>query len=172
MEPCVWFYDNKPLQKYSLTEILTLPSLNIHITMINISHQFNNCIFIDTIGNLKIYSDICNLFYNVLSVYSLRQFMRELKKLKSKYDFVLFIDSITFLVDKGLNNFKDVYSMLWSLIYNNKCTIIVSNHYRVEKINNDVFLVPRLGDLWSNIVSYRILYKYIKNKIIYTIEIN
>lgn len=170
MNTSIWFYENNPLQKYSLTEIITLPSLNVHLTMINISKQFEECIFIDTIGNIKIYSDFYNLYINVVSVYSLRHFLRALEGLKSYHNFVLFIDSITFIVDKGLHNFKDIYASLWSLIYNNKCTIIVSNHYRLEKSNYDVFLIARLGDVWSNIVSYRIIYKYDKNKLIYEIE--
>lgn len=92
--------------------------------------------------------------------------IRELKRLQNQFDFLLVIDSISFLADKNLQVYLEIYSILLNLILKNNCTVICTNQYRESDKN--VF-IPRLGGVWSKIVTNRIFYKFVSNKVTYEI---
>lgn len=136
--------NNKTFPRNTIIELCILPDVKVHNIMIDISKQSENNFFIDTVGNLCSCLDIKPIFAH-------KQFIRVLKRLASERDFFLFIDSITFMLKKTFRH-QPIYNLLWSLVYKNNATIIVSNHYRVYYNK----LKPMMTSKWTFMIGYRI----------------
>ncbi|KAK6090726.1 hypothetical protein P3W45_000449 [Vairimorpha bombi] len=161
-----WSFDSNDLPRYSLTEMLVPPSCQIHKKLIDLQDQFDKSYYLDTVGNLMLYNTHNSLDIYVIYISSIRKLVRELHKFKTESNFLLVIDSISFLADKNVQIYLQVYSIFWNLITKNKCTVICTNHYRKAAKN---LFVPRLGGTWSRIVTNRIFYKFLSNKLVYEI---
>lgn len=147
------------LRRNSIIELCVLPDMNVHNTMVELSRQTDNPVFFDTVGNLRFVAD-------ALYILSYRKLIKALLSLRSRQGFVLFIDSISFLGDKSMASLQRVYNVLWMLIYENDATVVVSNHYRIASSTGGAEFVPRLGQRWKMMVSYRIMYGYDGDKIV------
>jgi hypothetical protein len=134
------------LEEESLIELCAYPDMSVHVLFKDISKIKRKSYFIDTQGNLECIGVEC------IRIFNIEQLFEEVTKMKKEFDFFLFIDSITFAIDGIREEFSEEYeyhpqllfNMLWSLIYENKATIIVSNHYRIKKGGGEG-LIPRLG---------------------------
>lgn len=139
--------------------------MKVHNMMVELSKQVENPVFLDTVGNLRFRT-------NALYVLGLRKFVRTLLSLRSRRNFVLFIDSMSFLADKSVTNQQRIFNILWTLIYENDATVVVSNQYRTASTPGFVGFVPRLGRRWGTMVSYRIMFKYLGDSIVTEISSN
>ncbi|KAF7683808.1 hypothetical protein TCON_0985 [Astathelohania contejeani] len=154
----------------SLIEICTFPGMEIHKLMAEISTQVETSFFIDTCGNMAAMGIKCHRVFDIKHLF---EYVAELKK---HSNFYLFIDTITFLID--ISNQIDenkytpqkFYNELWSLIYKNGATVIVSNHYKMNKINGKAIVKPRMGILWYRIISYRIFMEWKGEEIIFRLD--
>ncbi|WUR04142.1 DNA repair RAD51-like protein 1 [Vairimorpha necatrix] len=164
-----WSFNSHTFTKCSITEILVIPSIEVHKILVEISSQFSSVFFLDTIGNLTIYNDFYSLNLNIVTVTSIRKFLRVLKGLSNSNTELLIIDSVSFLSDVNVPVYTHFYSLLSSLCTKNNLTIICTNHYRNTTKN---CFGPKLGVVWNNLVTHRIFYKYEKNKITYEITTN
>lgn len=163
-----WSFYNHIFTKYSIIEILVLPSVEIHKVLIDISKQFTFTYFIDTIGNIFLYNDYNKLDLNVVQITSIRKLLRIITNHKNNTkDALIVIDSVSFLSDINVSIYTLFYSMVNTLCLKNNCTVICTNHYRQT---SKYYFTPRLGLIWSKMVKHRIYYKYSKDEIIYEIE--
>lgn len=157
--------DMSKIKRNSLVELCVVPDVQVHLIMKQMSNSFEHNYFFDTIGNLKYVVEDC------VEIYSLRKMIRELGRMKAYDSFTLFIDSITIIGDKK-DGSSTVLSLLWDLVYTNKATIILSNHYQYFVNGKKSFFVPRLGSKFGNLMSYRIFFQYKRNKLSYEIVDN
>lgn len=148
----------RELRMNSIIELCVLPDMKVHDIMVEMGKQVENPVFLDTVGNLRFKT-------NALYVLSYRGFVKELLSLRSKKGFVLFVDSISFPVDKLAVNMQKIFNLLWTLIYDNDATIVVSNHYKVVNSSGFASFVPRLGSRWKMMVSYRVMFKYLDGRL-------
>lgn len=93
-------------------------------------------------------------------VVSLGDLFDRLEDVKKHKDFVLVIDSVTFVCDKSPRSIRPFNAMLWSIVYKCNATIVTVNHYRLGKARGVFKLVPRMGRFWSRSVSYQLLFRY------------
>ncbi|ADM12395.1 uncharacterized protein Eint_100690 [Encephalitozoon intestinalis ATCC 50506] len=147
------------LRRNSIIELCVFPDMNVHRMMVELSKQTDNPVFFDTVGNLRVVADASFIL-------SYRKLVKALLSLKSRRGFVLFIDSISFLADKSVANLQRFYNILWMLIYENDATIVVSNHYRIVRNRGALDFALELGQRWKMMVSYRIMYKYVGDKVV------
>ncbi|EPR78998.1 hypothetical protein SLOPH_1800 [Spraguea lophii 42_110] len=134
----------------SLIEILILPDTNVSQIFSMLSKN-KESYFIDTKGNLRIKN-------NLYKIFTISEYFSTINTfLENKRNFILFIDSITFVSDMCTTKekMKEMYNILWKVIYNTKSTVIVTNHYNK---NNNSF-VARLGYMWRRIITQRIKIK-------------
>ncbi|KAF9762867.1 hypothetical protein NGRA_1698 [Nosema granulosis] len=157
--------DTSKIRRNSIIELCVVPDVQIHLIMKQMSASFDHPYFFDTIGNLKYVVE------DAIEIYSLRKLIRELNKMKAHDSFTLFIDSITIIGDKK-DGSSTVFSILWDLVYTNKATIILSNHYQYFVNGSKSYFVPRLGKRFWNLVNYRIFFQYKRNKLSYEIVDN
>ena len=153
--------DGHELRTNSIIELCVLPNMMVHKMMAEIGRQVTDAVFVDTVGNLRFVTD-------AIYVLSYRKFVKTLLSLRSRHGFVLFIDSMAFIADKQVPDAQKIYNILWELIYVNDATVIVSNHYKVHQSK----LVPRFGARWEMMVSYRVMLRYVKGKVVSSVHAN
>lgn len=146
------------LKENSIIELCVLPDMRVHDMMAELGKQVDQPVFLDTVGNLRFVAD-------ALYILSYRKLVKALLSLRSRSGFVLFIDSISFLADRPMTNLQRIYNILWSLIYKNNATVVVSNHYKVTSGAHATGFTPRLGLRWRMMVSYRVMFGYVKDEI-------
>lgn len=108
-------------------------------------------------------------YYFISGFNKLIEKLDDVKKLR---DFVLVIDSITFVCDCAPQCIQHVINMLWALIYECGATVITVNHYRMGRVKRADGLVPRMGYRWEFFVAYQILFTYKKGEIVFTVKEN
>lgn len=166
----------------SLIEFCIFPQIQINKLFFELAKQKNKVFFIDTIGNIDIllkHQNI-NLEYKCYRIFSINDFHEVYCTLKTEIGFYLFIDSITFVIEWNeydikpwdKNHPKRIYNKLWELIYSNNATIIVTNHYKTKIENGNRIFIPRLGNDFFRIISYRVLLENNDKEIVYKLIVN
>ncbi|KRH91948.1 hypothetical protein M153_1698300069, partial [Pseudoloma neurophilia] len=93
----------------------------------------------------------------IFRIYDIKDFLKICSDIKkhTNSDIILFIDTLTCLIDSLSDKsvISLIYNEIWSLIYFNKATIFITNHYK----RHDTFYVPRLGLNQIINVDYRVL---------------
>ena len=184
-------YEN--FEKQSLIELVVLPHMNYLDYISELIYKTNHLIILDTQGTLNfkfgsnkwmenedLETNKCKLDRtNIISsqkridysyIFSVNDLFDKLEKLRNYKDFILILDSVTFIGDKSPNSIKNLCKAIWTLIYESNSTVIVINHFRIGKEKRTYKLVPRMGVLWEKAISYRIKFSYKNNKICYIIE--
>lgn len=103
---------------------------------------------------------------------SFEDFKLKLESLKKYKNYILLIDSITFVCDVSPMSIRSINTLIWSIIYTSKSTAITINHYRYENRNGVEKYIPRMGDYWSKFVSYQIFFRSIMGKISFVVNEN
>ncbi|TBU10805.1 hypothetical protein CWI38_1150p0030 [Hamiltosporidium tvaerminnensis] len=176
------YFQEDCFKEESLIEICTFPQIQINKLFLEMAKQKKKVFFMDTIGNidLLIKHQNRNKEYECFRIFSISDFYDVCSILQSETGFYLFIDSITFVIEWNKysikpgeeNHPKKIYNKLWDLIYSNNATIIVTNHYRPKLENGNKVYVPRLGNCFFRIISYRVLLKNNDNEIEYKVIVN
>lgn len=91
---------------------------------------------------------------------SLSDLFSKLDDVKKHRDFVLVIDSATFVCDRSPDSIRPFNAALWSIVYKCNATVITVNHYRVGRVHGAHKLIPRMGSFWSHTVSYQLQFRY------------
>lgn len=156
----------------TIIDFVVLPDIQVGSIISNLLQKYNNVVIMDTKGNLSEYSNLQNERIEYNFIYSLENLYNKIKSLKCKGDFLLVIDSITFVCDISLNSINEFIRLLWDTIYECNATIVTINHYRVEKTKRGNQLVPRMGNLWSKTVSYQVSFYIKENNFRYKIKEN
>ncbi|KAL6122843.1 hypothetical protein NUSPORA_00102 [Nucleospora cyclopteri] len=163
--------NDKNLDKNSFIDIVIQPdinSLNVIQSLIN----NENIIVFDTEGN--IYHSLLNApvtdisskieintnSYTIIPIYSLTKLIKELEKLQKYNNFILVLDSITFVCDRDVLMIQEIVNILWNTIYTCNCTVICFNHYKIHLSNENYQLIPRMGKKYSNFISYRVFCEF------------
>lgn len=141
----------------------------------NENSQFSSSSDSESFENLHNSDNLFNLFSKRVDysfVESFEDFKFKIESLKNYKNFVLIIDTITFVCDISSLSIKSINVLLWSIIYKTNSTIVTINHYRVNKQNEIVNFVPRMGKYWSTFVSYQILFRNIFNQLTFSVNEN
>lgn len=94
-------------------------------------------------------------------------------KLRSYRDFILILDSVTFICDTSPDTIKDFANMLWSLIYSCNASIITVNHFKIDSDKKGKLrLTPRMGNYWKKIISFQVEFVSGSDQIKYKISRN
>ncbi|ORD98631.1 hypothetical protein A0H76_2151 [Hepatospora eriocheir] len=145
------------LKEKLLVDVVIKPNRNIN-DIIKILLKDSTVVVFDTIGNFNkdlLPKDI--VLFKYFWIKSINHLYKTLRSLKEKRKFILIIDSITFVCDFDYKMIKSTLNELWKTIYQNKCTIICINHFRYESENDTLKLIPRMGYVYNNFISYRII---------------
>lgn len=171
-------------EKNSIIDLVIIPKIDISEIIEQMSSGFGHLIILDTQG--KLFFNYKNSLWSIgeecmsesaksedsslLSnnqmqridysfISSLDELFEKLGAIKACRDYVLIIDTVTFVFDISPRSMKHFITVLWSLIYECNATIVTVNHYRHSKEQNGYKLIPRLGLLWKMCVSYQLLFK-------------
>lgn len=66
-------------------------------------------------------------------------------------------DSICFIYDTQPFLLKNVMLKLWDLIYNNNCTVVLINHFKIKYENGQVKHFYRMNSVYENYITQRIV---------------
>jgi len=94
--------------------------------------------------------------YRVASFHTLMGYLEELER---ENDFILLINSITFVFDRLLIALERTVNQLERLLEKSNVRVITINHYKLSKSRERYSLVPRLGKLWQICVAKQVLLK-------------
>lgn len=106
-------------------------------------------------------------YYFINGLHNLIQKLKEIRRFR---DFVLVIDSVTFVCDCSPFNLQYLINLLWAVVYKCNATVITVNHYRIGKIKRTYKLVPRMGVRWAFFVTYQVLFSYHKSEMVFSIR--
>lgn len=126
------------LPEHSLV-LLTIPPYFNLPSMSTISLPNKRLIIFDTVGNFYLAGSECHF------ISTLDELFESLVQLKHERDFVLLIDTLTFLIDIGLPfmECRRYFNLLWELIYENNAEVIVVDHYKSVKVDDKFVIRPR-----------------------------
>lgn len=168
---------NNFLERNSIIDIVVPPNVSLVEIVKEIKSNFDICVLLDTKGNLVEEFLISGLPTDgqpvgIISclVLTFDYFIKQLENLKNLKNFVLIIDSITFVCDISPNSIKLVNSLFWNLIYQCDATVISINHYRKGHDKSVFNYIPRMGNFWASTISYQILVKQIDFKLQYNVK--
>ncbi|ELA42732.1 uncharacterized protein VICG_00047 [Vittaforma corneae ATCC 50505] len=160
---------NLNFEDNTIIDLVMPPGMQISPIISDIILKYNHIFILDTQGQL--YSSFNQYGWNIGNskrisytfVFSLNDLYKRIESIRVFNNFVLVLDSITFVCDVSPLSIKSFSNLLWSLVYECSATIITINHYRIDKNKNRFELIPRMGGFWRRIVSYQVEFTDLQN---------
>lgn len=156
----------------TLIDLVICPHMNITPVILAITRKFQLVFLLDTQGQLYFQFSECSWAadgkkeckrLNYAFVCTLDDLYQKIENLKAYKDFILVLDSVTFVCDMAPLQIKTFSSILWKIIYECNATIITINHFRLDKQRDVYRLVPRMGAFWRKVVSYQVEFNISQN---------
>ena len=163
-----------------LMDIVVPPGMDVVKVLREIIGWREHIVVLDMVGNL--YSKVTHGPRNELEslageiechfVSSAEKLLSMVEKQRNKRGFTLVIDSLVHFQDAFVFGIRDLSGLLWSIVYDCGSTVVTINNYKVEFGLDSPRLVPRMGKLWPELVSYQLLVEKNPEKISYTVQRN
>jgi hypothetical protein len=163
-------------EKQSMIELVILPHMDYLSFIAEFIDQAKHLIILDTQGYLNLNfgsnkwmedKETREQMVDYSFIHSFADLFEKLETLRNVKNFVLILDSVTFVGDRAPNSVTNLCKALWAIIYETNSTVITINHFRIGKEKRTYKLVPRMGKAWERTVSYRIRFQYKNGKIVY-----
>lgn len=166
----------------TIIDLVVCPEMDACTTVSEMLSEVERLVIIDTQGhfyrkysgqqasNIEYYFISQNgKFLAMMESLALRK-RTDMKNGRDSKDFIIIIDSITFVVDSTEVAVQQAAGMIWRVIYNTAATVITINHYKIQGTLSKTNLVPRMGIYWPYFINYQVLFSIKEGKVVHSIE--
>lgn len=151
-------------EKNTIIDFVVKPNLDVSSIISEFINNFSHTFILDTQGDLNLKYGKYNWELNsqeeqgmhYIFIHSIDSLYKSIEMIKIYKNFILIIDSVTFVCDIFPFGIKKLSNTLWGIIYECDATIITINHYRIDGFGTKCKLTPRMGKFWSKVISYQV----------------
>lgn len=153
----------------TVIDLVVPPGMQISPIISYVMRKYTQAFIFDTQGQLYCEFNACGWSMDnsegvsYVFISSLEDLYKKIESIKAFSNFVLVLDSITFVCDVAPLSIKSFSSLLWGLVYERNATIVTVNHYKIDRSRGRFKLAPRMGSFWRKIVSYQVEFTDLAN---------